>query len=762
MILIVLAITVTIALVQLQPPSVRPADADSTLFSAERAMNHVRNIAARPHPVGSAENARVREYLLKQLRSLGLDPTIQNATAAVTFDVLRAAMVQNIIARVKGTANSKAVLVAAHYDSAPSAPGASDDAYAVAAILETLRALKSRPPLKNDLIILFTDGEEPGLLGAKGFVENSPVQDEIGFVMNFEARGTSGPSIMFETNEENGWVVQEYRKAASYIVAYSLTYELYKLLPNNTDFTILKRKSASGLNFAHIGSVKNYHSVFDDSEHLDKGTVQHHGSTMLACTLHFGNLDLSSARSTSVIYFPFLFPGFVIYPVSWVMPLTILATIFFLLVLVMGFKKGELRFWRLVLSFLIFLIRVAVVAGIVFFLWKWLGPLQPEFGYFYLDTIYHGGLYIVGFIALGILVVMLFHHLLVRKLGAVNLAMGGLFLWIIFTWGATLYFRGGSYLFVWPLFFALGGVLYWMMTSNEPSHPLRRAFVLSVCAMPGVFLFTQLLFLLYEAMTLLIVAGLIGLVALLLGAMQLQLSVLTERKPWLGPILALIVTMTSLGTALLKRDSSVACPKPNSVFYALNADSGHAIWGTWDATLDAWTGQFFSVPPDTTPLKEFFPVWPKPLLHTPAPQLEQEAPEVTVISDTRNDSLRTMRLQVRSLRPSDFLSMNTEPGRRIFDVRVNGVAAQDSVPTVSLIPPSDRRPWILYFFGNGEEGFTLDLTTDATVRLVLRVVDRSDGLPAALDPPSQPRPATMMPRAYYVTDATLVGKTYRF
>ena len=54
------------------PPAVVPASAAPTEFSAERALAHVRAIAQRPHPVGSADNARVREYVLAQLRALGL------------------------------------------------------------------------------------------------------------------------------------------------------------------------------------------------------------------------------------------------------------------------------------------------------------------------------------------------------------------------------------------------------------------------------------------------------------------------------------------------------------------------------------------------------------------------------------------------------------------------------------------------------------------------------------------------------------------
>src|ERR687888_1655185 len=151
-------------------PDPVPASAPPTAFSSARALAHVRAIAQRPHPIGSPANAAVRDYLVEELTALGLAPEVQKATAvnccssSGSFD---AGMPENVLARLKGTATGgKAVLVAAHYDSVPTGPGASDDGAGVAAMLETLRALRAGPPLKHDVIFLFTDGEEPGLLGA--------------------------------------------------------------------------------------------------------------------------------------------------------------------------------------------------------------------------------------------------------------------------------------------------------------------------------------------------------------------------------------------------------------------------------------------------------------------------------------------------------------------------------------------------------------------------------------------------------------------
>ncbi len=166
-----------LAIRSIEPPPVVDENAPATEFSATRAMRDVRGIAKKPHPLGSAENDRVREYLVGRLRELGANPEVQTATVArhSLSGPDTWAVVNNIVAKIPGTQPTGAVMIVAHYDSVPSGPGAGDDAASVAAILETLRALKAdASPLRNDLVVLFTDGEELGLLGAQRFRRDVP------------------------------------------------------------------------------------------------------------------------------------------------------------------------------------------------------------------------------------------------------------------------------------------------------------------------------------------------------------------------------------------------------------------------------------------------------------------------------------------------------------------------------------------------------------------------------------------------------------
>src|SRR5262249_23057660 len=153
--------------------------------------------------------------IMKELSAAGLEPQLQQ-TIGINRAArpLRVGVVENILAKLKGTTDGKSVLLVSHYDSMPNSFGASDNGSGVAALLETLRALKTGPALKNDVVFLFSDGEESGLLGSKVFVDEHAWAKNIGVVLNLDARGNSGPAMMFETSEDNGWLIREFAKAA--------------------------------------------------------------------------------------------------------------------------------------------------------------------------------------------------------------------------------------------------------------------------------------------------------------------------------------------------------------------------------------------------------------------------------------------------------------------------------------------------------------------------------------------------------------------
>jgi hypothetical protein len=484
--------TLAVAIFSLRPPPAAPPDAPPLSFSSGRAMAHVVAIAREPRPSGSRAHGRAREYLLGELRALGIQPEVQEG-------FVEGLHLTNVLARIRGRANTSAVLLAAHYDSVPESPGAADDASGVAVLLETLRAVLERGPLRNDLIALFTDGEEGNLLGARLFVEKNPLADRIGLVLNFEARGNGGPSIMFETAEGNGALIREFAEVARHPVANSLSYSVYQLLPNDTDLTIFKGKGLAGFNFAFIDGFSAYHRPIDDPRGLNERSLQHQGQNALDLTLHFGELTLPVPRERDVVYFDVLGSFLVRYPSGLVLPLAALISAFLIGLLVLGFRRRRLGGRGLVLGLRIFLKTLAEVAllpsaaGILLErLFGWLFHLPPGVPW---RGEWTNSLVVVSLFNVALAVNLLRLRRLRGTAALGDLAAGALLAWLFLLWVSSLLLPGASFLFAGPLLMALPGLAYLLAADPEnfPSLAGRALFCATslaavVLLAPGAYL----------------------------------------------------------------------------------------------------------------------------------------------------------------------------------------------------------------------------------------------------------------------------------
>ena len=268
-----LAVAFLLGWAQERTPAPLPADASATAFSAARAMADVEVIAKVPHPMGSPANAAVRDHLVGRMTALGLSPQIQRAQVLRQEDGwIAGGAVENVIGVLPGADRAApAVTIMAHYDSVPGSPGAADDAAGTAAALEIARAIKAKGQPARDVILLITDGEESGLLGAQAFFDQHPLADRVGFLLNMEARGNGGRAQMFQTGADNAGAIELFRNSAVSPVASSLTVFLYEHMPNDTDFSVPKARGIAGLNYAFIGSQFDYHAPTSTPANLVNG-----------------------------------------------------------------------------------------------------------------------------------------------------------------------------------------------------------------------------------------------------------------------------------------------------------------------------------------------------------------------------------------------------------------------------------------------------------------------------------------------------------
>jgi Zn-dependent M28 family amino/carboxypeptidase len=288
-------------------------------------MTHLNVIASDSRAIGMPGHDATRDYLIEQLTLMGLTPELQTTPATLRFegaDTFNAGTVTNVIARLPGTASTGAVVINAHYDGGSTGPAAGDNGAAVAATLEIVRALQAGPPLANDLIIVFSDGEEDGDLGAAAFNQDHPWAQDVRLAINFEAQGSGGPAILYATSDENGWLTGQYFEVAPESSAYSLLPELVRQLPGMRlacDLEDYLLNGSDGLGFVFTSDTPAYHSERDSIANIDRGSIQQEGENTLAVVQHFGDSNLAEMpRSSNRVFFNLL-PGVTLhYGGGWV------------------------------------------------------------------------------------------------------------------------------------------------------------------------------------------------------------------------------------------------------------------------------------------------------------------------------------------------------------------------------------------------------------------------------------------------------------
>lgn len=737
-----------------RPPAPVAANAPETDFSAARAMELVKVIAARPHPSGSAEHARVRDYLVTQLAGLGAQPEVQNTSTIDGRGIpYRGGNIYNVMGRLRGTENSRALMLTGHYDSVSTGPGASDDGSGVAAILEAVRALKSGPPLKNDVIVLFTDAEEVGLLGAQAFMNEHPWARDVGLVLNFEARGNGGAATMFETSNGNGWLVNEFGKAAPYPLANSLSYEIYKILPNDTDLTVFKRDGMAAMNFAFLEGVTHYHTALDNVESISQASLQHQGTHVLSLARHFGNLDLRNTAAANAVYFNPVGFTLIRYSSALILPLTILVTLIFIAAVVFGFKRHLLTVSGLVLGFFSFLVSIVISYGAISVLWSLIRGLHPSYRTI-MGDVYNSGVYILAFVALSLALTSAFYLLLRRWIGLENLAMGALAVWTILMILTSVSLPGASFLFTWPLLFSLIALAVTFFSREEKPDSIKQVAVLSVGAIPALLIVVPMIFLIFVGLTLGMAGAVMVLVVLLSGLLIPHLGFIPASVKWALPAVLAAVGVVLLVVGSFTAGSDRNRAQQNTVFYGFDADASKAVWATTDGAPDSWTQQFFNGA-NNAPLSEYFPFNSRPFLQAQAPVAQLDAPQVEVVNDETNNNQRTLRLRVKSPRQAQIVTLAVEADAQVTSSSVNGKEIKGRY--------GDGIPWALRYYGLPREGIEVTLVSSkAGTPINVRVVDQSYGLPSGGPISVQPRPENMMPAMLPFTDSTFVTKSYKF
>ncbi|MEU4429164.1 M28 family peptidase [Nocardia rhamnosiphila] len=705
-------------------------------FSAERALFHLQRFATEPRPLGSPASDRAREYLTGQLESAGFSVQTQRGVGARASKGLATfGRVDNVIATLPGRASTGTVLLAAHYDSAATGPGASDDGAAVAAMLEVGRLVARQGDQRNDLVLLFTDGEEDGLLGAETFAREHPLARAGGVVLNWEARGVAGPSLMFETSVDNAALVSLFATAVPHPRGDSSLVEVYRMMPNFTDFTALSEAGFNGLNFAYIENSSYYHTAGDTIGNLDRGSLQHHGENMLHLARALGAADLAEVRSGHDATYFRLAGTMITYSNVLVLPIALLAVVAVGAVVVLARRRDSAGWGQLLLAAASVAVPLGAAALLGQGMWsvlEWLRPAYQQMGgLLHRPRVYHWAL-----VALAVTSVLGWYLPARRRLGPAAPAIGAL------VWPAGLgvvcavVAPGASFLFALPALFVALGTLAALLPVRWSLWPVT---VFTLGASAAAALLGPLSGDLIDGVGLTsggaAAAGAALFVVMVLPLIELLLPgpAARRRVTVAVPVTAAVVSVLLIGAGTVVDTFDARRPGRAHLAYVLNSDTGAASWVSEDIEPADWTRTFV----DSTDSVRLSPGYASGTVWTgPAEPMALDGPMVEVLHRDGD----TVTVHVASRRAASGLVLRVD--HRIDRV-VAAVAGAAPIELAVTGERADTWPGEIRFRDLPPDGVDITVRTPGADRVRVTAADETHGLAAA--PGFRPRPDDLVP-----------------
>ncbi|WP_422858531.1 M28 family peptidase [Flagellimonas sp. S174] len=736
----------------LMPQYENDIDITSSEFSTDRALIHVENLSKEPHAVGFQGHQRVRAYIISELKKLGLETSLQEGYVLGDHSTLTKAT--NILARIEGTTKGKALLLLSHYDSHPhSSYGASDAGSGVATILEGIRAYLEKDNVpKNDIILLITDAEELGLNGAELFVNEHPWAKDVGLVLNFEARGSGGPSYMLvETNRGNARLIDEFIKAnPKFPVANSLAYSIYKMLPNDTDLTVFREdEDIEGFNFAFIDDHFDYHTALDIHDRLDKKTLAHQGSYLMPLLNHFSQADLTNLKSLNdLIYVNLPFYGLIAYPFEWIFPMLWIVSLLFVGLLIYGFRKKQLSTQGILRGTLPALIVLVINGAFGYFAWTAITWWYPGFKDMLHGFTYNGHTYIAIYTLLSCAVCFWVYHKF-RKTKIQDLLVFPIFLWITICWLVAFYLEGASF-FIIPVFGVLAALLV-IMKQEEPNP-----FLLVFLSLPAIFIYAPFIKMFPVGLGLKMLMASTLFCTLLFFLTLPYVAQLKSKNRFAYLLLFLFIIFSISGH--IQSDFTEDRPKPSSLMYVHDIDKDEAIWATYDHSLIEWNSQYLGRDKKVPEPNEFRTIPSKYRSNFTYVNNTQkkniELPIIDTVTDTIIGNERVLELCFTPKRDINRLDVYTNA------IQLNS-AKINNLPFSSYYLEKRKRRLATHFVSDND--YTeLELSFPKDSVLELTFYESSNDLLTNSLFTIPERPKNSIPMPFVLNDAILLIKTLKF
>jgi hypothetical protein len=703
-----------------QPPPPKTADAPASEFSAARAKAILQALVGNgvPHPVGSAADATVRDGIVAQLTQLGYKPRVQDSFVCGEFG--QCAEVKNVVARLDGSEAGAAVLISAHYDSVPAGPGASDDGAGTVSVLEIARALKASPPLRHSVIFLLDEGEEAGLFGAVAFVQDDPWAKEVRADVNMDNRGTSGPTAMFETGSANEWLIRLFAKSVHHADGTSLSYTVYKSLPNDTDFTIFKQAGYQGFNFAFIDDVAHYHTPLDSYANASAASIQQEGENGLDAVRALANSDLNFGAPSDAVYAGLFGWKTIWWPARETTGLAILALALLLLEAAVLVRRGQMRMKAYAIGLFVWpsILVASLIIGVVL---QW---LIREAGAIPTNWVAHPAALLVAFWALGFAVAATVGVMFARAAGFWGLWMGIWIWWAVVGLVLGILAPGLSYFFIVPSVAAgiFGLAILFTGRSGGSLIAIGTAIPAVVAAIAGF----GMLWFLYVALGNVFLTGIAVSVALTAAPLAPFAGAVSHGNRWRFPSGAMAVVIVGAIVSIFVPSFSANSPGGLNLQYHQDADVNQSQWVAYSnsgrlpsALMHAASfarAQAIIYPWDAD--KPFVAV---------APALNLPAPELRIQHVTPSEGKYEYDVLLKSPRGAPRIILGFPPNADVESVSASG----HSIPPFDSRMLRYTRGWHLY--GDADvpaDGLEMKFTLPSSTPVQALLLDESYGLPS--------------------------------
>lgn len=706
-------------------------------FSAARAYKHIQALTKHQNIIKTEGDKLTRDYIISALANYKVRVESQYGLG-VTPELSSAGFAHNIVAHLPGRKPGKALALVVHYDSSTFNQNSSGTIFTLAVALETLRALSNQIKRKNNIIFIFTDGKESGLIGANLFTERHPWMANTRFVVNIEHLDNWGPFRLLSTSQNNEHIISGLSHTLIPILASSFLQGIESYTPQKTNFNAFNAIGVPGLNFA----ITSWHGQQNANGNFYP--LQEQGDALLATAEYFSDTDLYKSNSHSQVYFNLPVLGIVAYSENWSVLLASLSCFLFGFTLKYMSKQNSIRTSKVGICALIIAATCIALPALAQLTWSAFTDPKEAKSLIILNSNHHYYWYILCLTALTVSCYGFLTNHLKEYIKHEELTLGAALLGLLIALPVSVIHPGASYIFLWPIFFILLSLALVTAKNKTESHSQTALMLLG--ATPCIILFCSLLYLLL--FTLSNSAVYIYSLLLVLFLFLLTSSVNQINKFHLFTLLPFGLGIFFIYIAKTHTTLNPDQPKTSSLFYVQAGSVNQAYWASENDTLDNWQQQFFKNTLEKRNLGEVIGhASSKPLLLSPAPALFDE-PVIEVLSDITDCDHRHIALVIKSRRKAPKLTLIAE------DIIVERSSVEKNHYTDDAM-----NNWILHAYAVPEEGLQVSITIPSHQEFKLRLIDTVYGLPKHN---FEPRPENTIAKPHSLSDSSLVIKEMIF